>query len=318
MKIKEAKSKHIFFLMNSFYYGFILSFVYGVFTSLFVYFFQNYYFEKYIRDFFLTFNSLILGGLVFGITYQIYRTQSYIPNTIAETFGEINDKTYKEHKRRFFSLGRSLRFLATFIIASFILYIFAKFPFSGIAEYSMIIYGCVLSGCGVYGGRKLFYIAQMLEAIRNIDVTKDIFSDDKLRGITTYVNILTTICTIAIWLHVQAYYYGDFKYHELVGESLKILMLAPAIIALPVLVIFNFYPKTVLRDLYTKSINFKQKELQKAVESKEFTEFEKIQYLKDMDKISRDELKYRLRVALNDLPMAITILVMILSLFIRL
>jgi len=317
MKLKEPKSRHIFFLMNSFYYGFIISFIYGVLTSLIVYIFQNSEFEKYVKDFFLTFNSLILGGLVFGITYQIYGTQGYVPSTIEKTFGEINDKTYKEHKRRFFSLGRSLKFSATFIIASFVLYLFAKFSLSGIAEYFMIFYGCALAGCGVYGGRKLFYIAQMLEAIRNINVKEDIFSDDKFRGVTTYVNIITTICTIALWLHIQAYYYGDFKYHELVGESLKIFMLAPAIIALPVLVIFNFYPKTVLKDLYTKSINFKQKELQKSIEKKELTEFEKIQYLKDMDKISRDELKYRLRVALNDLPMAITILIMILSLFIK-
>ena len=317
MKLKEPKSKHIFFIMNSFYYGFIISFTYGVLTSLIVYIFQNYYFERYVKDFFITFNSLILGGLTFGLIYQVYGTQSYVPNIIEKTFGEIEDETYKEHKRRFFSLGRSLRFSATFIMVSFFLYVYAKFPYSGVSEYFMIIYGCALYGCGVYIGRKLFYIAQMLEAIRNLDVKEDIFSEDRLGGITTYVNVLTTLTAIMTWLNVQAYYYGNFKYDVLVGESLKIFMLVPGIIALPVLAIFNFYPRTVLKDLYTKSINLKQQELKKSIEKEELTEFEKIQYLKDMDKISRDELKYRLRVALNDLPMVITILIMILSLFIK-
>lgn len=318
MKLKEPKSRHIFFIMNSFYYGFIISLTYGVLTSLIVYIFQNYDYERYIKDFFMSLNSLILGGITFGLTYQVYKTQNYVPNTIEKTFGEIKAEIYKEHKRRFFSLGRSLKFSTYFIIAAFVLYSFAKFPYSGIVEYFMIIYGCAIYGCAVYIGRKLFYIAQMLEAIRNTDVKEDIFSEDKLGGIITYVNTLTTITTIMIWLQVQAYYYyGGFEYHEIVGESLKIFMLALAIVALPVLVIFNFYPRTVLRDLYTKSINFKQDELQRSIEKKELTVFEKIQYLKDMDKISRDELKYRLRVALNDLPMAITILIMILSLFIK-
>lgn len=317
MKLKEPKSRHIFFIMNSFYYGFIISLTYGVLTSLIVYIFQNYDFARYVKDFFINFNSLILGGLTFGLAYQVYQTQSYIPDTIEKTFGKIEDETYKEHKRRFFSLRRSLEFSAEFIIVSFFLYFFAKFPYSGKAEYFMIIYGCALYGCGVYIGRKLFYLAQMLESIRNLDVKEDIFSEDRLGGITTYVNVLTTLTAIMVWLNVQAYYYGNFKYNVLVGESLKIFMLTPAIIALPVLAIFNFYPRTVLRDLYTKSINLKQLELQNSIEKKELTEFEKIQYLKDMDKISRDELKYRLRVALNDLPMVITILIMILSLLIK-
>lgn len=317
MKLEDTKSRHIFFIMNSFYYGFIISLAYGVLTSLSVYIFQNDDYERYIQNFFITFNSLIIGGLGFGVTYQIFETQNYIPTIIETTLGEIKSKTYEEHKRRLFSLQRSASFSGTFIIASFFLYLFAKFPFSGIAEYYMIIYGCALIGCGVYGGRKLFYIAQMLEAIRDIKLKKDIFSEDKLAGISTYVNTLTTICAATIWLHVQAYYYGNFEYNELIGESLKVFMLAPAIIALPVLVIFNFYPRVVLKGLYTKSINFKQKKLQKYIKKKELTEFEKIQYLKDMDKISRDELKYRLRAALSDLPMALTILIMILSLFIK-
>lgn len=42
---------------------------------------------------------------------------------------------------------------------------------------------------------------------------------------------------------------------------------------------------------------------------------ERLSYLIEYDKVSKDELKYRMRVTLSDLPIAITIIVMLLGLF---
>src|SRR3569832_1354685 len=107
----DKRSKYIFFLMNSVYFGFLISLCYGVLSSLIVYLFANNEFSNYIRHFFISYNSFLTGGLAFGLTYQIYKTQNYLPELIANVFNndDLNRiPQYREHKMRFFSVRRSM------------------------------------------------------------------------------------------------------------------------------------------------------------------------------------------------------------------
>ncbi|BAU51874.1 hypothetical protein [Mucilaginibacter gotjawali] len=318
----DKRSKYIFFLMNSVYYGFLISLGYGIISSLIVYFFANNEFSSYIKHFFISFNSFLTGGLAFGLTYQVYKTQNYIPEMISNVF-EKHDldsiPQYKEHNKRFHSVQRSMTIVTLHIVISFLLFYYAKFPFiNQIPETFMVIFGCSLFGCGVYVGRKIFYVAQILQTIENIEFNDDIFSDNKLEGIAVYVNVITTFTVITTWLLIRSYYGGPFVFDSMFGRSIKIFMFYPAITALPVLVIFNYYPKVFIRKIYTRSINNKLNLLEETLRGKEkITEFEKIKYLSEVDKISQEELKNRLRLALNDLPLVITIIVMLINLFIQ-
>lgn len=318
----DKKSKYIFFLMNSVYYGFLISISYGVVSSLIVYVFDTGEFNNYVKHFFASFNSFLTGGLGFGLTYQVYKTQNYIPDLISNVFSHedlAKMPQYKEHKKRFYSVRRSMTIVTLHATIAFILFYYAKFPFSNkIPETCMIIFGCALFGCGVYVGRKMFYVAQMLQTIENIEFDEDIFSSNKLEGIAVYVNVLTTFTVITIWLLINSYYAGPFIFDSALGRSIRIFMFYPAITALPVLVIFNYYPKVFMRKIYTKSIANKLALLEKSLmQKKEITDFEKIKYLVEVDKISQEELKYRLRLALNDLPMVITIIIMLINLLLK-
>lgn len=317
----DRRTKYIFFIMNSVYYGFLISLCYGLVSSATVYIFDKAEFSNYIRHFFLSYNSFLTGGLGFGLTYQVYKTQKYIPELISNVFKNhdlVSLPQFNEHKERFYSVRRSMSIVTIHILIAFVLFYYAKFPFADkIPETFMVIFGCSLFGCGVYVGRKIFYVAQMLQTIENIEFEDDIFSDNKLDGIAVYVNVITTFTVIAIWLHVNSYYNGPFIYDSLFGKSVRVFMFYPAITALPVLVIFNYYPRAFIRKIYTKSIANKLSLLEKALKGKKkITEFEKIQYLAEVDKISKEELKYRLSLALNDLPMIITIVIMLVGLFI--
>jgi hypothetical protein len=154
----------------------------------------------------------------------------------------------------------------------------------------------------------------MLHAIEGLDPPIDVFTDDKLGPISTYVNSLSTLTVVFVFAHVYTYYSAPFVYGSPLGESVRSALLLPAVLAVPVVAIFNFYPRTVLRTLYSKSIRAKTDEIQKAIQDKDLTEFERMSYLIEYDKMSNDELKHRLRVTLSDLPIAITIILMILSL----
>jgi hypothetical protein len=321
-KSLDKKSKNVFFLMNSVYLGFFISFIYGFITSFVIFMLSNDIFHQYIHGFFVDFNCFINGGLLFGLAFQIYKTQDFLPNLLKNVFGEEKlrkSNIYLRHLATYYSVRSSLRISTIHIILSFLLFYFARFPYANnIAEISMILYSCSLFACGVYVGRKIFYSSLLLRSIEEIELDDDIFSEDKLGGISSYVNVVTTFTVIAVWFLINSYYKGPFRYDTQIGDSVKILMFYPAILSMPVLIIFNYYPRTLIRKLYVKSINNKINLIKKELNEKnEISEFEKIQYLCEIDKISKDELQYKLRLALNDLPLMITIVIMLLSLLLK-
>ncbi|WP_269586168.1 hypothetical protein [Roseibium sp. Sym1] len=306
--------------MNHIFYGFGVSVLFGCTTALILWpIVGATSANAYANAFFSSFNFAISGGLVFSAAILIYNSQNWIPNLIDNTFSEklLLETEYGEYKRRFLSASRSASFATIFIAIGFFIFKFAKFPFDGLPEAFLIAFCCLEYGLGVYVGRKLFYIAQMLHAIEKIPVEEDIFKEDKLGIIATYVNSISTITAIFVFAVVMSQYYGPFKYDSPLGENIRLALLLPAIIAIPVVALFNFYPRTVLKTLYARSIDRQVDRIKEQLRDEKLSDYERLSYIIEYDKTSKDELRYRLKASLSDLPIAITIVLMIVGVLLK-
>lgn len=310
-------SRHIFFLMNHFFYGFGLSVVYGALCAVGLYLLYDLDAVKcFLENFYINFNCAVSGGLLIGAALLIHQTQSSVPEKLEQALGpDICDQTtYKEQKSRYLSPQRSALFCGQFIIVGASIFYFAKFPSPIGAEISMILFGCIQYACGVYVGRKMFYIAQMLNAVEDQDVTEELFDKDALASILIYVNAVSIITISFVYMHVMSYFYAPFQFSSFMGSSIKILLVLPAVLATPVVVLFNFYPKNVVKKLYSKSIDMKSKRLSEQFKNDELSTFERLSYFAEFENMANEELKYRLRITLSDIAVAIPIIIAALSL----
>jgi len=311
--------KHLFSLIYNIFYGFSLSALYGASTGAALWVLGHTSDVRgYLEAYFVTFNSAVACALVFATAITVYRTQMTVSEIIETTFSkrELQKTDFFERQADFLNLRKTITFSSSFAIVAMAIFYAARFPFHGLPEYFFIGAGCLKYALGVYIGRKIFHIAHMIRAIGSIRVTKDIFEADKLDGIALYVNTISTMTAIMVYVVVISDYRSPFLYDTILGTSIKTIMLLPAIISIPVLALFNYYPRIVIRKIYEKSISRSLRNIKLKMSRNNLSEFEKVSYLLDVDRISRDDLNYRLRMTLADLPMAVTVGVALLSVII--
>ncbi len=262
-----------------------------------------------------SFKTLFSFGLIFGTAIIVFRSQNVIPETIEAAFdnAHLSKTKYFLYKKRFQSPRRSITFSADFTVVAFVIFSYCEFPLSKLTEAIMIVAACAQYAPGVYVGRKLFYAGMMLHSLLATRVTRNLFRERELDEINSYVHVVSTLTVIFVYIHVVGYYGGPFLYGSFLGQSIKSLLILPAIIATPVLLIFTFYPRAVLRKLYSQSIDCEIESLRQVLHNEKLTSFEKRSYLIEFDKMSRDELRYSLQFTLSDLPIGITILIMVLQ-----
>lgn len=258
-----------------------------------------------------SFKTILSLGLILGIAAIVYKYQRAIAETIRGAFNEaeLSDTEYYRYEHRFFSTFRSVTFSAEFVIIAWIIFSYAHFPLSGTGETMMMIAVCTEWALGVYVGRKLRYASEMLQSLLNVPVTRNLFRKRELDVINTYVHVASTLMLIFGYIHVVNYYEGPFRYDSIFGQSVKPFLLIPVIIGTPILLIFNFYPRTVLRKLYSRSIDFEARRLRKRLANASLTWYEKRSYIIEFKRMSREELRYSLQLTLSDLPIGITILI---------
>ena len=308
---------YLFSVMHHVLWSFLIPLGYGIIVGLIAWGSETRdTFINFLNAYFVSFNCVFSSGLILGTASFVYFTQKDVICLIEETFDkhDLKNPEFKESKRRYLSRRRSISFATEFICVAFLIFYFCKFPFSGFPEYALIAVGCAQYGLGVYVGRKLFYFSKMLFSMEQFSTKKDVFANNNLGLISSYVNILSTLTLIFVYVHIKSFYNAPFEYNTILGSLTKHFLLIPGIIATPVLVIFNFYPRNVLRVLYSKSIEIKMKELTKSLKDKDLTVFEQLTYLAEREKMSRDELKYRLQLSLSDIPIGITIMALIFTL----
>lgn len=266
-----------------------------------------------------SFKTIISLGLILGTALIVYRSQKVIPQTIEKAFTEtqLSETHYFYYKRRFASSRISITFSAEMVVVAFVIFSYCQFPLSRPGEVLMVIAACTEYAFAVYVGRKLAYSGMMLHSLMTISVTRNLFRKRELDAINPYVHVASALTVMFVYLHVKGYYEGPFLYGSILGQSIKPFLLLPAIIATPVLLIFNFYPRAVLRKLYSQSIDVEIKSLKRALNNEALSPYEKRSYLIEFDKMWRDELRYSLQLTLSDLPIGITILIMVLEPLLR-
>jgi hypothetical protein len=306
-----------FRLMILFFLGLVISLGYGLFgLALVAYLDGEGAANLFFMDYASSFKTIISLGLILGTWLIVYRTQDVISETIESAFtrDELDATQYFVNKRKFYSLKRSITFSAQFIVVAFLVFTYCcRFVLSTWGQVLMIIAMCTQYALGVYVGRKLMYTGMMLHSLLTAPVNRNLFRNRELDAINVYVHVASTLTLIFGYIHVRGYFDGKFIYDSILGESAKVLLLIPVIIGTPVLLIFNFYPRAVLRKLYSKSIDVEINRLKETMKNESITEHEKRSHLLEVEKMARDELRYSLQLTLSDLPIGITILVMALE-----
>jgi hypothetical protein len=296
--------------------GLVISILYGSLGVILIWYWEGLdATQQFVHAYAGTFKTVIAFGLVLGITLIIARTQNVVSKTVEEAFtaAQLSKTSYYTNKRHFHSLFRTVTFAGQLIIVGFAIFTYCRFPLTGIGEILMMIAACIQYACGSYVGRKLVYIGMMLHSLMSIKVSRNLFEERKLDEINAYVNVASTLTIIAVYVHVMSYLESPFLYDSMFGESLKIFLIFPAVIATPVLLIFNFYPRAVLRRIYSESIDVEIRKLGNTLQDEGLSDYEKRSYIIQFDKMSRDELRYNLQLTLTDLPIGITILFMVLQ-----
>ena len=305
-----------FRLMNTFFFGLVAAAAYGLLGAGIVFTFGGMTeVNAFLAAYTTSFKTLFALGLILGTALVVFRSQNVIPQTIEAAFTDahLSQTQYSLYKMRFQSPRRSIVFAAEFIVVAFVIFVYCGFPLSRPSEVIMIIAACAQYALGVYVGRKLFYAGMMLHSLLGARVERNLFRERELDEINSYVHIASTLTVIFVYVHVIGYYTGPFLYRSFLGQSVKPLLLLPALIATPVLLIFTFYSRAVLRKLYSQSIDYEIENLRQVLQDEKLSAYEKRSYLIAFDKMSRDELRYSLQLTLSDLPIGITILIMVLQ-----
>jgi hypothetical protein len=294
--------------------GLALSFCYGLLaTGIVRYFSGTTEAQNFFAAYTINFKTIISLGLILGTALIVRRTQHVIPETIEVAFKGQLSEDYFYYQRRFYNPRVTLTFCGEFFLWGFLLFWQCQFPLPPLGQDLMLFAVCAEFWLAAYVGRKLMYSGMMLHSLLTIDVKRNLFRKRELDPINPYVHVASTLTVIFVYVHVRNYYSGQFWYGGIFGQSIKLFILVPAIIAMPVLSIFNFYPRAVLRKLYSKSIDIEIKNLKKAMRNSSLSVYEKRSYLLEVDKMSRDEVRYNLQLTLSDLPIGITILIMVLE-----
>jgi hypothetical protein len=263
------------------------------------------------------FKTVLSLGLILSTALLVFSGQDVIPITIEKVFkGQLTDDYYY-YRRRFSSLRVSLTYSGEMVLVAFVIFSYSQFPLSKPGEILMLIAACAEYALAVYVGRKLMYTACMLHSLLAIRVKRNLFRKRELDGINLYIHVASTLTIIFLYVHMIGYYDGPFLFGSIVGQSVKIFLLFLPLISTPVLLILNFYPRVVLTKIYDQSIDVEKARLRKAMRNEAITPYEKRSYLMEFDKMSREQLRYSLQLALTDLPIGITILVMILQPFLK-
>ncbi len=298
------------------FWGFAISLAYGLCAAGIVYAIEGKYdAQQFLIMYIGRFNMLVTTGLIIATVLIIGASQDVIPDTIEAAFTDedLADTDYSEPRKYYSSIASTVSFASLMIILGLAVFTLCRFPLSGAGHTFLLIAGCMQWALASYVGRKLRHAGMMIHSLQKIQVRRNLFQERALDPINTAVHIATTLTVVFIYLHIRSYYYGPFEYDGFLGKSAQVFLLLPAVIATPILVIFNFFPRIVLRKLYDKSIDVELQLLHTELQNEALSPFEKRRRLMEVDKLYRDQLQYSLQLTLSDLPIGITVLIMLIQ-----
>lgn len=308
-------SDYLFKLLHIVFAGFLVSFLYGGITSLAVWIYEPEWLARYIDSYVISYNCLVSGGLILGTGLFVLLSQRSIPRLIESNFdaAALAETRYEHFKRRFGRVSEASAFSATYAFIAFGIFSLCQFPLSDLPRGFLISYACAQYAVGVFVGRQIFFIAHMLRSISGIRITRNMVESD-IAQVAGYVNIVSTMTVMAVYFHVTGFYYGKFNFVQPFGESARMFLLLPVLIAVPVIVVFNFYPRAVLRHLYDRSNKQLETALAEDLSSDHLSEFARRSLEIEYDRLRQAAAKGQLELSLSDIPMAITIVAALIGL----
>lgn len=301
-------------------YGVLIALLYLALTGFAVWWFDPPSVKHYVVAFAGSFNLVVSGGLIIGTSLFVFLTQKSIPGLVESEFNReaLASTDFAKEKRNYFSVPREIVFSANYaVIAVFIFSYCFKFPVSSFAQWFMIAFSSIEYALGVYVGRKLFYIAYMLNAISEIEIHTPILSDSKLNGVLTYVNVLSTLTVAFVYVITRSFHDSPLILGAGLTPDARLILMLPAFVAVPVLVLFNFYPRVVMRRLLTRSIDLETAKLRERISREEMSFAEKASFIMSYDRLKKEELRSMLQLSLSDLPMGLTLLLTITGLILK-
>jgi len=271
--------------------------------------------QQFLTKYIAEFGTLVSLGTIASTALIVWRSQNVICNTIEAAFdaNELSATSYFEHRTRFYSKRRTVQFATEMIIIAFIIFRVCHFPLDPGGEALMMVAVCAQYALASYVGRKLRYASMMLQSLLKIDVKRNLFHSRALDDINTAVHVASTLTMVWVYVHVRANYTARFAYDTPIGNSAKVFLLLPAVLAVPVLLMFNLFPREALRRIYSKSIDVELRQVQRRLRSESLNALEKRLFLLEFNKTCRDELRHSLQLTLGDLPIAITIFIMVIE-----
>lgn len=272
--------------------------------------------QVFLEAYTSSFKTVVSLGVIVGTALIIYRSQYVIPSTIEAAFStdELDKSKYSLYRKWFYSRIHTVLLSAALAGVAFVLFSYCQFPLSRRGEILMVLAACIQYALGVYAGRKLWYAGMMLRSLLATPVTRNLYRNRELDDINWYMSTAVTLVVVFVYIHFTGYYHGPFMYNSVLGKSIRTFLLLPGVIAIPALLILNFYPRAVLRRLYSQSIDVEMETLQATLKDENLTRVEKRSHLMQVDKMLREELRHSLQfITLSDLFIGSIILVIIIQ-----
>jgi|GEM_PF-6788799 len=256
------------------------------------------------------------GGLVAGtacvslflMSILVLRT---VPDLIEQALPEdVSERTdYRFWKDRLLSGRLGVAQFCTYFMGGFGIYSLLEFQGEPLVHLFFAIFAALQYSCGGFIGRKLWCVGHLLRSIEHIDPNRNLLDTEAFPRLIYLVNIFTFLTLLMTVIHTYFHARMDYVLSSEFSFALASLVYLPMALALPVVVLFNFYPRMVINQLYLKSIRKRTQWLAEQMSDSDETEFSKHKHSIDYEKYLNEEFRYRQRIALSELPVALTITV---------
>jgi hypothetical protein len=269
---------------------------------------------EFAASYYTTFNSAISGGLIFSVAFMIYLSQEYVPSIIESSLSctEESHKDYFSSKEQYSNYRKSFKFSLTFALIGSGIFAAAGFSKHFLPNALMILAGALQYAAGVYIGRKLFHITQMVQSLEATRKPAAMPSLDRLSGILPVVNYISILTAISVCVGVVSYYKASSGHPDEVGQIAHTFMLFPAVIAIPVL-LFAIYPRSIVRQLYEVAIDETLGRFRSKAANEKLSQVESQAKLIELRKTLREEVDQQLKYSIEDMPLVLILGIAIIS-----
>lgn len=275
--------------------------------------------SRTVRFFIFDYGGLIAGSACAALFLMSVLVLRMIPQLIEEAISsaQIKDTGYDFWKARFDSSRLGVAQFATYFLGGFAIYSLLQFQVRDDLQIFFVVFTSLQYGFGGFIGRKLWCVGHMLRSLENVKPRNNLLEIEALPRLIYVVNIFTFLTLMMTIIHT--YFHAQLEYRTSfdVVQLLRPFVYLPLVLAIPVIILFNFYPRMVVNRLYLRSIRQRKDWLSRKMQKSGEPEIAQLKHTIDYEKYLNEEFRYRQHVALSELPVALTITVAVIVTVVR-